>query len=120
MKREPWCPVAFAVRTFSGKWKALVLLNLKDGAQRFGELKRLIPGVTVRALTLQLRGLEADGLVSREDCSTENMLHVRYSLTAKAVSLGAILDALYQWGEDNQPQRKSGIVGAQPEVRPGG
>jgi len=104
MKREPWCPVAFAVRTVSGKWKALILLNLKDGPRRFGELKRLIPGVTVRALTLQLRALEADGLLLREDCSSDAILHVRYELTAKAASLGPILDALYEWGERNRPQ----------------
>jgi len=103
MKREPWCPVAFAVRTVSGKWKALILLHLKDGPRRFGELKRLIPGVTVRALTLQLRALEADGLVLREDCSSDAMLHVRYCLTEKAASLGLILDALYEWGERNRP-----------------
>ena len=108
MKREPWCPVAFAVRTVSGKWKALILLNLKDGPRRFGELKRLIPGVTVRALTLQLRALEVDGLVLREDCSSDAMLHVRYQMTAKAASLGPILDALYEWGERHRPLNDGG------------
>ena len=112
MKREPWCPVAFAVRTVSGKWKALILLNLKDGPRRFGELKRLIPGVTVRALTLQLRALEADGLVLRVDCSSDAMLHVQYCLTEKAASLGSILDALYEWGERNRPADGGDVSGA--------
>lgn len=103
MKREPWCPVAFTARAFAGKWKALILLHLKDQPQRFGELRRAIPGVTARALTLQLRALEEDALISREDLSEDAILNVQYRLTDKARSLGTILDAMYEWGELNRP-----------------
>ena len=103
MKSEPWCPVAFTARTVAGKWKPTILLCLKDRPSRFGELRRMIPGVTARALTLQLRALEEDGLVERDDRSEPSILHVEYRLTAKAHSLGAILDAMYEWGESNRP-----------------
>ena len=103
MKREPWCPVAYTARTFAGKWKGLILLHLKDEPQRFGELKRLIPGITARALTMQLRALEEDALVLREDRSEDAILNVQYQLTERARSLGAILDAMYAWGEAHRP-----------------
>jgi len=104
VKREPWCPVAYTARTVAGKWKGLILLQLKGGPQRFGELRRRIPGITARALTMQLRALEEDALVLREDRSEDAILNVQYRLTERAWSLGPILDAMYDWGEVHRPE----------------
>lgn len=48
------------------KWSVLVVMTLRGGSRRFSEIRRAIPGVSQRMLTLTLRGLERDGLVSRK------------------------------------------------------
>lgn len=60
------CSVEATVKVAGGKWKALIIYYLLTGTKRFGELGKLIGGVSQRSLTLQLRELEADGVVSRE------------------------------------------------------
>ena len=60
------CPIEENVKIFGGKWKASILFHLSEGQCRFNELKRRIPAITQRMLTIQLRELERDGLVIRE------------------------------------------------------
>ena len=60
------CPVAVTVDVIGGKWKGLILYHLVPGPRRFNELRRLMPEITQRMLTLQLRELEHDGIVHRE------------------------------------------------------
>ena len=98
LEQEPWCPVAATAGLIAGKWKPTILLNLKTGPVRFNELRRLIPGITQRSLTMQLRALESDGLVDRRDHNT-NPPHVDYKLSERAWGLGPILDAMAEWGE---------------------
>lgn len=92
------CPVAATVDVLGGKWKALVLYHLMTGTKRFNEMRRLIPDVTQRMLTRQLRELEADGIIDRL-IYREIPPKVEYSLTALGVTLVPIIVAMRDWGE---------------------
>ena len=63
--KAPWCSVTATVEVIGGRWKPTILFHLKDQPRRFNELRRLVPGITQRMLTLQLRALEQDGIVTR-------------------------------------------------------
>lgn len=65
-KRSYSCGLDAAVDVVGGKWKALILWGLHDGPQRFGELRRAVPGISEKMLILQLREMEHCGLVHRE------------------------------------------------------
>lgn len=92
------CNVSIAVDVIGGKWKAIVLFYLLDGTLRFNELRRLIPGVTQRMLTLQLRELEADGLVERIVYPVVPP-RVDYRLTPFGRSLEPVIAAMSAWGK---------------------
>ncbi|MGZ9114068.1 MAG: winged helix-turn-helix transcriptional regulator [Brevundimonas sp.] len=78
--------------------EATILFHLKDRPRRFNELRRLMPAVTQRMLTLQLRALEADGLINRTVLE-QVPPHVEYSFTERGRTLGPILDAMVAWGD---------------------
>ena len=82
------------------KWSMLIVANLADGPRRFSELKRAIPTISQRMLTLSLRGLERDGLVSRT-VTPSIPPRVDYELTALGHSLRGPVCALSQWALDN-------------------
>lgn len=94
----PFCPVATTVQLIGNKWKLLIIRNLLDGPQRFGELKKGLPGISQKVLTDNLRGLEKDGLVNRE-VFAEVPPRVVYSLSELGQTLKPILDAMKNWGE---------------------
>src|SRR5258707_8702471 len=83
------------------KWSVQVVMRLSDGARRFSETRRAIPDVSQRMLTLTLRGLERDGLVSRTVTPTIPP-RVDYELTALGKSLQSPVMALGQWALENQ------------------
>ncbi len=91
------CPVAFTVDVIGGKWKSLILFHLMSGTKRFNELRRLIPDITQRMLTLQLRELEIDGVIHRE-IYREVPPKVEYSLTELGNSLAPLVSAMREWG----------------------
>lgn len=97
MKEPPWCGVAATVQVIGGKWKPTILFHLKDGPRRFNELRRLMPQITQRMLTLQLRALEDDGIVLRTVHETVPPW-VEYTVTERGMTLGHILDAMEDWG----------------------
>ncbi|MCY9028582.1 winged helix-turn-helix transcriptional regulator [Bacillus inaquosorum] len=82
-----------------GKWKGIIIDILSHKSVRFNELKRLIPGITQRILTLQLRELEADGVVKRK---VENTVpkKVEYSLTELDEKLSPIIASMRMWGNE--------------------
>lgn len=98
-KTQYRCAVEATVKVAGGKWKALIIYYLLSGTKRFGELGKLIGGVTQRSLTLQLRELEADGIISRE-IFAEVPPRVEYSLTPFGLTLAPVLDAMKLWGDN--------------------
>ena len=82
------------------KWSMLIVSCLSDGPRRFSELRREIPTISQRMLTLSLRGLERDGLVSRT-VTASIPPRVDYELTALGHSLRGPVCALSQWALDN-------------------
>jgi len=93
------CPVEATVDIIGGKWKSVILFHLLPGKKRFGELQRLLPGVTQRMLTLQLRELEEDGIIYRH-VYREVPPKVEYSLTDFGKSLQPILIQMRDWGQE--------------------
>lgn len=84
-----------------GKWKPLILYQLKEGTLRFSQiLDRVRPRITQRMLTKQLRQLEEDGLITRK-VYPQVPPKVEYSLTEKGNSLIPILDQLCDWGYEH-------------------
>jgi DNA-binding HxlR family transcriptional regulator len=85
------------------KWSVLVVTRLGDGTKRFNELRRAIGGISQRMLTLTLRGLERDGLVTRTVFPTIPP-RVDYALTALGRDLLEPISALAGWAIRNQPR----------------
>ena len=94
-------PIEATLDVIGGKWKPLVIYQLKDGTLRFSQiLGKVQPRITQRMLTKELRELEQDGLVTRK-VYPQVPPKVEYSLTEKAESLIPILDQLCDWGSEN-------------------
>lgn len=89
--------VATTIQAIGGKWKMLILWHLEEGPRRYNELRRLIPGVSQKVLTQQLKELEQDGLVRRE-VYPEMPPRVEYIMTEYGKTLGPIFDTMYEWG----------------------
>jgi DNA-binding HxlR family transcriptional regulator len=102
--RDPSNPVCRTISTLlsriGDKWTVLVVTTLGEGSKRFNELRREIPSVSQRMLTLTLRNLERDGLVSRAVTPTIPP-RVDYALTELGCSLLKPLNGLAGWAVDN-------------------
>lgn len=105
-KRKDWradshygCPVEASLDVIGGRWKGVILFYLLDGGEfkRFNELRRLLPQITARVLTQQLRELERDEVVHRK-VYAEVPPRTEYSLTEFGRSLEPVLRALRAWG----------------------
>lgn len=92
------CGLGPAFAVIGGKWKAVLLWELRDGVLRYGELKRRVRGVSEKMLVQQLRELERDGLVSRE-MFPQVPPRVDYQLTDWGRRLNAALGPIADWGE---------------------
>ncbi|MEW2164072.1 helix-turn-helix domain-containing protein [Streptomyces sp. NPDC007084] len=82
------------------KWSLLVVCNLKEGPRRFSELKRAVDGISQRMLTVTLRGLERDGILTR---TIHNVMppHVSYALTPMGSSLCQATLPLLEWSSEH-------------------
>ena len=91
------CPVTTAIDVIGGKWKVIILYQLRGETLRCGELKKAIPKITQKMLTQQLRELEKDKLVKRH-VYAEVPPKVEYTSTNLATQLNPALDLLCAWG----------------------
>lgn len=101
MKRKsefPECPVATAVELIGGKWKLLIIRNLRVRPWRFNELQRDLDGISQKVLTDSLRQLIDDGLVYRYDFK-QMPPKVEYGLTDIGKKLLPIMDSLADFGD---------------------
>jgi DNA-binding HxlR family transcriptional regulator len=80
-----------------GKWRGPILYYLLEGTKRFGELRRLLPDVTQRMLTMQLRELEEHGVIERK-VYAEVPPKVEYSMSATGLTLSPIIALMKEWG----------------------
>jgi DNA-binding HxlR family transcriptional regulator len=85
------------------KWSVLIVALLGGGPKRFNEIKRMVGGISQRMLTLTLRGLERDGLVTRTVFPTVPP-RVDYELTELGRSLWTPVEALGAWARSHQPE----------------
>ncbi len=92
------CTVSLTMDLIGGKWKAVILYHLKNETKRYNELRKEMPSVTEMTLSLQLKQLERDGLVSRKVYGKKPPVKVIYSLTDLGKTLIPILDAITEWG----------------------
>lgn len=100
-KRIMDCDSIYSICKIGGRWKMMILCQLKYKTLRFGELRREIEGITERMLTLQLRELEKDGLVIRK-VYAEVPPRVEYKLSTIACELIPIWDQLDVWGKKHR------------------
>ncbi|GAA4790472.1 helix-turn-helix domain-containing protein [Olivibacter ginsenosidimutans] len=100
------CTVSLTMDLVGGKWKAVILYHLKDEAKRYNELRKEMPSVTEMTLSLQLKQLENDGMVSRKVYGQKPPIKVIYSLTDFGKTFIPVLDAITTWG--NQVVREKG------------
>lgn len=115
-KQDPdyGCPIEVTLDVIGGKWKGMVLHRLLEGTVRFNEMRRLIPRITQRMLTMQLRELERDGVIRRK-VYAEVPPKVEYELTDFGRSLAPILAQMAEWGE-----KYRGVVAQREPVREAG
>ncbi|NSL86782.1 helix-turn-helix transcriptional regulator [Chitinophaga sp. Mgbs1] len=93
------CPLSYTQTVIGGRWKPLILDRLMHGIQRYSEIRKSIPPITERMLTMQLKELERDGLIARAEYGKVPM-RVEYTLTEKGASLKTVLTAMYHWGSE--------------------
>ncbi|MEA4977908.1 MAG: helix-turn-helix domain-containing protein [Methanomassiliicoccaceae archaeon] len=95
------CAADATMSVIEGRWKTTILCLLsKHGTLRFSEIRKMIPPISPRILTKQLRELESDGIVDR-NVTGDRLFKVEYSLTDRGRSLGPVLGCLAKWGLEN-------------------
>ena len=92
------CTTSIAMEIIGGKWKSVILIYLIDGKKRYNELYTLISTITERTLSLQLKKLEQDGLITRKVYTSKPPLKVEYALTPFGKTLIPVLHAIAEWG----------------------
>lgn len=111
------CDVEATLSVIGGRWKPVLVCHLLAGRKRFGELRRLTPNATERMITLQLRELEADGVLTRH-VFAEVPPRVEYELTEFGRTLEPILVLMQEWGGVFKSRKAApGEQPADPAVR---
>jgi DNA-binding HxlR family transcriptional regulator len=95
------CPIRATLSVIGGKWKPLIFRELQKKGIGYGQLKRRIPEASQRMLTLQLRELERDGIVSRSVYRSK-VVRTQYALTDYGRTLLPAMEALSVWGRKHR------------------
>ena len=93
------CCASLTMGIIGGKWKTVILFHLMNETLRYNELRKSMPTVTERTLSLQLKALEEDGLIKRKVHTSKPPLKVEYSLTAFGKTLIPIIQSIADWGD---------------------
>lgn len=96
--REYPCCTSLTMGIIGGKWKTVILFYLSDGTMRYNKLRKAMPTVTERTLSLQLKTLEEDGVIKRKVYTAKPPLRVEYSLTDFGKTLIPVVKAIADWG----------------------
>src|SRR5262249_25350736 len=102
------CPVEEAMLVLGGRWRAVLIYYLLEGPKRFSELRKHVPNISQRMLTLDLRTLEDAGLITRT-VYAEVPPRVEYELTAEGQSLRCVIEELRKWGVRLRRLRREGV-----------
>lgn len=96
--KEYPCCASLTMGVIGGKWKTVILFHLIDTPLRYNELRKQIPMVTERTLSLQLKSLEEDGVIKRKVYTSKPPLKVVYSLTDFGKTLIPVIKSIADWG----------------------
>ena len=96
--REYPCCTSLTMGIIGGKWKTVILFHLVKGKLRYNELRKEMPTVTERTLSLQLKTLEEDGIINRKVYTSKPPLKVEYSLTKFGKTLIPLIKSIADWG----------------------
>lgn len=96
--KEYPCCASLTMGMIGGKWKTVILFYLLEGKLRYNELRKKMPTVTERTLSLQLKTLEEDGIVKRTVYTSKPPLKVEYSLTDFGKTLIPLIKSIAEWG----------------------
>ncbi|MBV8810126.1 MAG: winged helix-turn-helix transcriptional regulator [Acidobacteriaceae bacterium] len=123
MKKHFGCPVQATSNLLAGKWKVLIVWHLSFGQRRFAEIRDLLPGVSEKVLTAQLRDLERDGVIRRIARGVVPP-RVDYMLSDAGEELVPVMEAMCNWGtkhlgvEPNLPRAaRAGRTGSSRGLR---
>lgn len=97
--RDYPCCTSLTMGIIGGKWKTVILFHLMHRKLRYNELRKAMPTVTERTLSLQLQSLEEDGLVLRKVYHEKPPLKVEYSLTDFGMTLIPVIQSIADWGD---------------------
>jgi|TARA_R110000868_G_scaffold268462_1_gene527654 DNA-binding HxlR family transcriptional regulator len=96
--KEYPCCASLTMGVIGGKWKTVILFHLIEGTLRYSELRKQMPTVTERTLSLQLKTLEEDGIIKRKVYTSKPPLKVEYSLTDFGKTLIPVVQIIADWG----------------------
>lgn len=92
------CGTSITMDFIGGKWKAVILAHLADKVKRYNALRKELPAVTERSLSLQLKQLEKDGFIERRCYNSKPPLIVEYEITELGKSMIPVIKTIEEWG----------------------
>jgi DNA-binding HxlR family transcriptional regulator len=104
------CPTSAAMELIGGKWKSVILSHLMNGKKRYNELRKEIPMISERTLSIQLKQLESDGLIKRKAYTKKPPLRVEYCLSPFGETLVPLLKIIINWGVEAAQEKGEFII----------